>query len=105
MKLAYLTSAVLAYTCDPYAPTETYCMTAAETWGAGMHVLLTPVDCLPELWGEMSGVTCLPLEDDLWVEAIAQRLADLPAPGPRQIPYEKTYAALAERWESELGLV
>lgn len=95
-----LSSAIVAYPCDPVAPTEGYSMTILDSWAAGCQVLTTDADALPELWGDKEGITILPLpvREDIWTEAIINRLEDGTPPGPRDIPKEYSWDSLVDKW-------
>lgn len=97
---AMLGASVLAYTCDPVAPTECFSMVMLETLCAGMNVVATDADAFPELWGSYPPVTLLPLpiDDDLWVSTILGALEASPAEGPREVPDKYTFKWLAEKW-------
>jgi len=97
---AMMQAKVLAYPCDPIAPTEGFSMTTLEGWATGCQVVTTDADALQELWGHREGITCLPLpiDDDLWVDQVAKALqADVP-PGRREIPEELTWPFIARKW-------
>jgi len=92
---------VMAYPCEPVAPTEGFSMTTLESWIAGCSVIISDADALLELWGWRDGVACLPLpvQYDIWVEKIVEGLrADTP-PGPRVVPEFLTWDYKAIQWE------
>jgi glycosyltransferase involved in cell wall biosynthesis len=97
---AMLQAKVLAYPCDPIAPTEGFSMTTLEGWAAGCQVLVTDADALQELWGHRDGITCLPLpiDDDLWVNQIVKGLQADAKPGRREVPEELTWPYIAHKW-------
>jgi len=104
--LAALSEAsILAYPCDPVAPTEGFSMTILESWAAGCDVLISDADALPELWGKREGITCLPLpiSDDIWVEQIVKSLENPPKPGAREVPECLTFDWIASQWEEFLS--
>lgn len=98
---ALMQGKVLAYPCDPVAPTEGFSMTTLEAWIAGCTVILSDADALQELWGEREGITCLPLpiDDDLWVSRIITALAKEVPDCPRLVPPELTWEYIAGKWE------
>jgi glycosyltransferase involved in cell wall biosynthesis len=101
---ALLSAKVMAYPCEPVAPTEGFSMTSLESWIAGCSVVISDADALQELWGHRDGVTCLPLpvEDDLWVDQIVKGLkSDIPT-GPRLVPGDLTWEYKAQQWEEEV---
>jgi len=95
---------VMAYPCEPVAPTEGFSMTTLESYISGCEVIISDADALPELWGWREGVTCLPLPvaDDIWIDTIVKGLrADTPA-GPRLVPQDLTWDYRAEQWEEAI---
>lgn len=101
---AFLGSQVLAYPCDPAAPTEGFSLTCLEAWAAGCQLVISDADALPELWGGLEGVTVLPLPID--VELLARGIvSSMRRPiqlGGREIPDRLTYNNLVARWEVEV---
>lgn len=97
---AMLEASVLAYTCDPVAPTECFSMVMLEAISAGLHVISTDADAFPELWGPVEGVTLfpLPVDADTWVRAIVRALNNPPATEPRGVPSRYRFKTLAEGW-------
>jgi len=106
---AMLAGSVLAYTCDPVAPTECFSMVMLEAIVAGLQVIATDADAFPELWGGKEGVTLLPLPVDphIWADQIVKALAKGSAPALRQPPKGLTYPVIAQGWVRaiEMGLV
>ncbi len=100
---AFLSAKVMAYTCEPVAPTEGFSMTTLEAWTAGCDVIISDADALQELWGDRSGIMCLPLpiDDDLWVAQIVQGLEASVLTGPRLVPPDLTWDAKADQWRQE----
>ena len=98
---ALLQAKVLAYPCEPVAPTEGFSMTSLEAWVAGCRVILSDADALQELWGHREGVTCLPLpvEDDVWIDQIVKGLQEEIPTGPRLVPDDLTWMHKAAQWE------
>lgn len=101
---AFLESHVLAYPCDPVAPTEGFSMTCLEAWAAGCQLVISDADALPELWGGLEGVTVLPLpiDDELLARTIINDLSRPVIHGPRELPQALTYDNLAHLWEVEV---
>jgi glycosyltransferase involved in cell wall biosynthesis len=97
-------SAVLAYPCDPIAPTEGFSMTVLEGIVAGCNVIVSDADAFPELWSNAPGVTMLPLpiDDELWTTTIVNKLRNGNESRELQIRMEYSWTALARRWEREL---
>jgi len=100
VNIAMLQAKVLAYPCDPVAPTEGFSMTTLEGWAAGCQVVVSDADALQELWGHRDGVTCLPLPiaDDLWVDQVVKALQADTKPGQREVPRELTWPYIAQKW-------
>lgn len=100
-----LKSGVMVYPCDPVAPTEGFSMSVLEALVAGSRVVLSNADAFPELWAGYETVTTLPLpiEDEVWVDAIVQALNE-PAPKVNLELFEAKFSwqHLATTWEKEL---
>lgn len=100
-----LQSAVLAYPCDPVAPTEGFSMTCLEAITAGCHLITTDADALKELWADAPDSTILPLpiNDDVWVDTLVKALQDGRGdPSPQGWkPY--TWTSVAKKWEKEFA--
>lgn len=71
-----LSAGILAYPCDPIRETETYCVTVNEAMAAGMPVILSDADCLPENYGGHSAVLNRPIDTRLWADTITQMMLD-----------------------------
>ena len=95
-----LAGSVLAYTCDPVAPTECFSMVMLEAMVAGLQVIASDADAFPELWGGMPGVTLLPLPvtPDVWVDQVVKALQKGSAPALRPAPEKYTYPVIARGW-------
>jgi len=100
---AMLRASVLAYPCDPVAPTEGFSMTILDGWTAGLHVVTTDADALPELWGKYEGIRTLPLpvDQDLWESTLIDLLSqDAPEPGPNKgVPREFLWDSVIQKWD------
>jgi glycosyltransferase involved in cell wall biosynthesis len=94
---ALVTSKVLAYPCDPVAPTEGFSMTILDGLAAGCNVLTSTADALPELWGEYATLLPLPIQDDIWIQGIIAAL-DRPNNEDFEVPYQYTWRGLANTW-------
>jgi len=99
---------VLAYPCDPVAPTEGFSMTILDGIASGLNVITTDADALPELWGSVPAVTILPLpvQKDVWATEIVNKLQG-PSPLPQDSDWVKlwTWDELARKWEEDLTLL
>jgi len=73
-KLATLFSSagVLAYPCDPLRATETYCTTVTDAMAAGLPVLISDADCLPENYGTAALVLPRPIDHEVWAKEIVR---------------------------------
>lgn len=105
---AMLSAKVLAYPCDPVAPTEGFSMTVCQAWACGTKVVVSDADAFGELWSCRDGITVLPLpiDDDLWTETIVKALSEEEAWAAgelRPIPEEFTYDYIVQEWEKVLG--
>ena len=100
LRRALLTSAVLAYPCDPVAPTEGYSMTILDAYMAGCSIVTTDADALPELWGGLDTVRTLPLpvDDGLFVDAIISGLTTIPKDGVNLVDYKYTWYRVVQDW-------
>jgi len=97
---AMLEGSVLAYPCDPVAPTECFSMVMLEAIVAGLTVIASDADALPELWSPFDNCTILPLpvDEGLWVDQVVQGLQTLGLPGPTSVPERYTYPYIAGKW-------
>ena len=98
-----LASSVMAYPCDPVAPTEGFSMTCLEAVTAGLSLITTDADALGELWADAPGVTILPLpiDEDLWISTIVNVLKNEIERTPR-VPLRYTWETIAQLWMKEL---
>jgi glycosyltransferase involved in cell wall biosynthesis len=102
---AQLSAHVMAYPCDPVAPTEGFSMSVLEGIVAGLDVITTDADAFPELWSNAPGVTILPLPVDrnVWRDAIVQKLRNGSDSREIRIREDLSWSTLARRWERELN--
>jgi len=96
---AQLSSAVMAYPCDPIAPTEGFSMSILEGIAAGCDTLITDADALPELWSNAPGITMLPLpfDDNLWVDTIVAKIRNGGVRAPR-VREDLSWKHVAMKW-------
>jgi glycosyltransferase involved in cell wall biosynthesis len=96
---AQLSSAIMAYPCDPIAPTEGFSMSILEGIAAGCDTLITNADALPELWSNAPGITMLPLpfDDNLWVDTIVAKIRNGGARAPR-VREDLSWKHVAMKW-------
>jgi len=76
LALDMLKSNLLLYPCDTVQPTEGFCITIAEGLAAGCGVVTTNCDAMNELWSKYATVVPLPVDDDIWAEAITRLLTE-----------------------------
>ena len=69
-------ASLLAYPCDPAFPSETFCITALEACAAGLPLILSDADCLPEIYGEIATILPRPIDYDQWIVTIIKALRD-----------------------------
>lgn len=99
-------SSVMVYPCDPVRPTEGFSMTCLEAVTAGCSLITSDADALKELWSGAPGATVIPLpvDDNVWIEAIVARLKEprTAKPGEMWAPVDYNWVAVAKRLEGEL---
>lgn len=66
----FLSAGILAYPCDPVHPTETYCVAVNEALAAGLPVLVSDADCLPENYSEAAYIARRPINPLGWADTI-----------------------------------
>jgi glycosyltransferase involved in cell wall biosynthesis len=71
-----LESGAMVYPCDPVAPTEGFSISILEAHAAGIPVVTTDADALPELWGESTLMLRRPFSDAELTDAIVSVLTD-----------------------------
>jgi glycosyltransferase involved in cell wall biosynthesis len=100
-------SAVLAYPCDPVAPTEGFSMTVLEGVVAGCDVIISDADAFPELWAGAPSVTMLPLpvDDAVWTDTIVKKLRNGNESRELYVKDDVSWKALARRWERECRII
>jgi glycosyltransferase involved in cell wall biosynthesis len=67
---------LLVYPCDPVRETETYCVTVNEAMAAGMPVVLSDADCLPENYGDHAKLFQRPIDHAAWARSVVQLMTD-----------------------------
>jgi glycosyltransferase involved in cell wall biosynthesis len=102
----HVQSAILAYPCDPVAPTEGFSMTVLEGIVAGCEVIISDADAFPELWQNAPGVTMLPLpvDDDLWASVLADKMSNGNEERELRVRPNMSWKSIARRWVTELKL-
>jgi glycosyltransferase involved in cell wall biosynthesis len=66
----FLSAGMLVYPCDPIRATETYCTTVNDALAAGLPVLISDADCLPENFSEAADVLPRPIDHEAWASEI-----------------------------------
>lgn len=95
-------AAVLAYPCDPVAPTEGYSMTIVDALAHNLPVVTSDADALSELWGGINGTTILPLpiDDETWIRKIVYDLQHKDDVRQLEAGVAKyAWETLAQEWE------
>lgn len=102
----HVKSAILAYPCDPVAPTEGFSMTVLEGIVAGCEVIISNADAFPELWQDAPGVTMLPLpiDDNLWASVLVEKMKNGNEERELRIRPNMSWKSIARRWATELKL-
>lgn len=92
---------VLAYPCDPVAPTETGCITVIEACAAGTLPVITDADCLPSEFSDVATIVPLPWEPERFIQAIldtASGDAQKMRLAGRKFAEERTWSKAAMTW-------
>jgi glycosyltransferase involved in cell wall biosynthesis len=101
LAIEQMKSSVMAYPCDPVAPTEGFSMSVLEGIASGCSVLITDADAFPELWSNAPGVVLLPLpvDDNIWADAIVKQLCSDVIRAPR-LREDFAWSRIARKWEA-----
>lgn len=100
----FLTAGIMAYPCDPVHPTETYCVAVNEAMAAGLPVIISDADCLPENYDSAALVLKRPIDAEEWAGDIVKLMTN-PKEYDRFSADSLTLAAhtdvadIAEEWE------
>lgn len=93
-------SGVLVYPCDPVRDTETYCNVVNEALAAGMQVVMSNADCLPENFADWATQLYLPVDAELWAETLVSMLSGGEPPVRKEeVRRITSYDSVAEDWE------
>ena len=98
---------LFVYPCDPIDRTETFCLSIMEMHAAGVPVLTTAVDCLPEMYGRSAFFMPLPVNDLTWVEQVGHMLSNRTemeslVPVGKELAAQFTWRRVAQRWDAFL---
>lgn len=99
-------SGIMAYSCDPVRPTETYCNAVNEAMAAGMPVVISDADCLPENYGDFAAaVLPRPINHQDWANAIIQLMTDEEvyrdaSYRSQRLAAQTSYDDVAREWEA-----
>lgn len=102
-----LTSELLVYTADTLWETETYAITMLEAAAARLPMLLSPADCLSEVYTGYAHYAPLPIRYEEWTNAISYLLThpadrDQYVLAGRRFAESQTWALVAQRWDAFL---
>lgn len=94
---------LFTYPCDTLSPAETFCTAIIEAMACGCTTLLSPGDCIPSLYGEVSPLLPKPIDVEQWADAIEQLLVsdERRTWRARQIEFARQYEwdKIAPLWE------
>lgn len=100
-------ASLLLYPCDCLWETESYCITALEACAARLPMLLSPIDCLEEIYGHVAHFAPMPFRDEVWLNAVSHLLThplDLNryVDAARKLAEDQTWKNVARRWSDFL---
>ena len=105
---AQLGASLLCYPCDTTRWSEGFCVSLMEACAAGLPVLTSGCDAIPEIYEGSVALLPLPIKDEAWVEVAVDMLrdpdkyADFTTSG-RALAQKHDWPVIARRWVEMIG--